>query len=484
MGKLFIDRNLETTGKQKIEFEIAGKKYTADVDVIGIQAIIECPDTIYTDNKPRIKVRYTDGSDAYIDRYTIVGMDTVRLGTQEVTAVCGGVSKKFTAEIRKPLPLIEESKTIDSIYIGTYSQQGFGKSKKIIDYKPEITVDRYISSFFVKYSNGEYEEILVKDAKITGLDVTTPGLKNITVEYAGLSFNTTINVVEKPVSIDLSNITDTIQQYCKLSGQIKATYADGTSETVDITDKMYGYLCTEEPQTVQVEIFFKGCWRYKNITIVPSTKRIVNLDFTDIKTEIVEFTQPLGLVKVIFEDGTSGEVDIFETTYLFDDSKIGSQEINITWEDFSAPLTLTIIPDPKRPQLKDGKYLIDTRKQLIWYIRKLKFDKATDAGALLSTDFLINENLIDNSNDYKPYVSEFLLATKTQESFLSSFEAKEAKGNFNQEQIDLIRKASRNINFEDIKVETKDGKTVTASPLIIRYFDFSIIGRKHRLITE
>ena len=71
MGKLFIDRNLETTGKQKIEFEIAGKKYTADVDVIGIQAIIECPDTIYTDNKPRIKVRYTDCSDAYIDRYTI-----------------------------------------------------------------------------------------------------------------------------------------------------------------------------------------------------------------------------------------------------------------------------------------------------------------------------------------------------------------------------------------------------------------------------
>ncbi len=202
----------------------------------------------------------------------------------------------------------------------------------------------------VLYEGGASAALDASEYALSGFDSSTAGEKTVTVTYG--NFTATFKVqVEEPVVTEISiNVNPTKTKYVlgedlDLTGMVvKATYDTGKTETItDYTVSGYDNTKLGE-QTITVTYAEKTAFFKVNVTN-DATGIEITAKPTKLSYEIGEDLDLSGLkVSAVLENGSKEELASAEYTVSgFDGSKAGEQTVTVTYEDFTAQFTVTVV---------------------------------------------------------------------------------------------------------------------------------------------
>lgn len=207
----------------------------------------------------------------------------------------------------------------------------------------------------INYDNLESDIIDITSDMVTGFDNSELGKQTLTVTYKGLTtkFNVVINKKE------LTNITinskptktEYIQNYEELDvtgGKIDLQYNDASKETIDITSDMISGFDNTQLGKQTLTVNYDGKTTTYEINIVE--KQITGIELKTKPTK-VEYTQNYdlldvtgGKIEVSFNDTSKQEIDLTQEMVTgFDNSKLGTQKLTITYEGKTTTYDVTVV---------------------------------------------------------------------------------------------------------------------------------------------
>ncbi len=328
-------------GKQNISVTIGDYAETVSVEVPIVESIHYPNKSLHRGSNLEgelISIKYSNGiyKSVPLKKTEISGLDTNHPGKQTVTIKFAG--KLITTDI--------EVVDVDSVYISAYGKWYYENRQ----YISELPLNRYISNFDVKYKDGTFTNVNASEAKFSGLDTSTPGSKDVTVEYAGKTIHTAVTVYKVPVRFDFSEINDTIRQFNYPSGSIGVAYDDGTVDYIKLSDTRHFFDSTK-PGVHNISVNWHGCEDTLSITVVSNSMKPIKLDFSQVSAEIFEYEKLTGNVKAVYADGSYDRFDIRFADFSLDNSIPGKTKTKISFHGYTAPLTVVVKSDPFKPKL-------------------------------------------------------------------------------------------------------------------------------------
>ena len=436
-------------GMQNISVTVGDKTEHFSVEVPTVESIRYNIKSLprggqLTDN---ISIRYSNGiyKSVPISKAEISGLDSNRPGRQTVTIKFAG--KQITTDI--------EVVDIDSVYISSYSRYYYENRPKPSKYISELPMNWSIWSFRILFADGSSKNVNASEAKFTGLDTSTPGDKDVIVEYAGKTLHTTVNVFKVPEKFDFSEIDGTIRQFSYPEGYIKAVYNDNTSENIRLLDTYHNFDPTKLGSH-KIPVDWHGYEDTLSITVVPNTMKPTKLDLSDVSTDILEYAKLTGNVKALYSDGTYDIFDIKFADFALDSKTPGKKKIKVSFHGCTAPFTVTVKADPYKPERRDGIYYIETEEALRWYFR-----------AAFSSDCILTNKIFTNK---MPELKDVVTSSDVISSFyvsatIQGFTRSEGSrnGRFSAAQKQLISSVPDGgvIYIEDIYITTSKGERLS-----------------------
>ena len=437
-------------GQQNIAVTIGDKTEHITVEVPAVESIHYTNMSLHRGSNmedERLSLKYSNGvhKDVPINKAQISGLDTHKPGKQSVTIKFAG--KQITTDV--------EVVDIDSVYISCYSRYYYENRPKPAKYISELPMNCAIWSFRVLFADGSSKNVNASDAKFTGLDTSTPGDKDVIVEYAGKTLHTTVNVFKVPEKFDFSEIDGTIRQFSYPEGYIKAIYNDNTSENIRLLDTYHNFDPTKLGSQ-KIPVDWHGYEDTLSITVVPNTMKPTKLDLSDVSTDILEYAKLTGNVKALYSDGTYDIFDVKFADFTLDSKTPGKKKIKVSFHGCTAPFTVTVKADPYKPERRDGIYYIETEEALRWYFR-----------AAFGSDCILTNKIFTNK---MPELKDVVTSSDVISSFyvsatIQGFTKSEGSrnGRFSAAQIHLISSLPDGgvIYIEDIYITTSKGERLS-----------------------
>ncbi|MBP5368551.1 MAG: bacterial Ig-like domain-containing protein [Bacteroidales bacterium] len=512
-------------GRQQITFEYAGMSFNTTIEMVGADFIIDFPSIVYREpeHNADFKVLFTNGiqksipfKDGYIYGYdTIKNYNTLKNREENITVKFGNkeqnlfVAMAFFNSVFFPKTLLrgDSSQFFDVLYydskvmpvsIKKASFSGLdlnraGSQRIILNYlgfshSTEVEVididsvkfgnlkhinntsyyeyptNNYIKDFTVYYHDGTVRNVDINNASISGLDITRPGVQNVTLTYAGKQFTTKINVWEKPAEFDFSGLSDTIFQFRTITGTFKAVYKDGSSKNVDIANA-FCQLYSDDLGKHHAVITWHSHSQLFDVEVVANTKRPVTLNMSRIKTDLLIYDHLRGNIKALYSDGSSDLFDVKYADYHLDTETIGKKKIKISWHGCTTSLNVNVKDDPAKPIATDGYYQLENIPQVKWFIRAMVAANTGGYDAVLSTKLF--SNVADSKNAVAPKVEGFTLST-TIKGVTQTHSSKSAR--FTSAQRQLIKdafNADATIIIKDVKAKSSEGQILDLGSLAI-----------------
>ena len=523
-----IGFNPDQTGRHEVTFKCAGLSFKTTIDNIGVEYISDFSPVLYLEpeHNTGFNAVYTDGTKKTFEfkDAVVFGFDTIRNDhsvknrEQEITIKFGNREQKWLVAVAffnalvfpkmlyrgdssqtfniayydgKVLPVSIKEASFSGLDLNRAGSQNFvvnylgfsysaanvevvdidsvklGKFR-LVDDEPcfEYPTNKYINSLAVFYHDGTVRNVDIKNASISGLDLTKPGVQNVTINYAGKTFVNKVNVWEQPVNFDFSNLSETIFQFRTLSGTFNALYRDGTTQKVDVSDA-YCQLFSQEIGHCKALVRWHSHSQWFDVDVVTNTKRPVSLSFSRVKTDVLIFDRLRGYVRAVYSDGSFDVFDVKYADFALDTETPGKKKIKISWHGFNTSLSVNVKEDIAKPILKDGFYQLESVNAIKWFIR------AMIAGHTDGHDGVLSSKLFGNFNKFaapvQPNVYGFTLTT-TFKGFTQSAESKSAR--FTAAQKQLIKSAFENgskIFIEDVHGQTVYGQTINLGSLEIQF---------------
>lgn len=520
--------NPDQTGRQDVTFKCAGLSFKTTIENIGVEFISDFSPVLYLEpeHNTGFNAVYTDGTKKAFEfkDAVVFGFDTIRNDhsvknrEQEITIKFGNREQKWLVAVAffysltfpkmlyrgdssqtfniayydgKVLPVSIKEASFSGLDLNRAGLQNFvvkysgfsysAYNVEVVDIDSvklgamrflndepfyEYHTNKYISSLTVFYHDGTMRIVDINNAKISGLDLSKPGLQTVTINYAGKQFVNKVNVWERPVYFDFSNLSDTIFQYRTLSGTFNAIYRDGTTKKVDVSDA-YCQIFSEKIGTCNALVRWHSHTQRFDVEVITNTKRPVSLNFSRVKTDVLVFDRLRGYVKAVYSDGSFDLFDVKYADFALDTETPGKKKIKISWHGFNTSLSVNVKEDIAKPILKDGFYQLESVNAVKWFIR------AMIAGHTDGHDGVLSSKLFGNFNKFaapvQPNVFGFTITT-TVKGFTQSTESRSAR--FSAAQKLLIKSAFENgskIFIEDVHGQTIYGETIDLGSLEINF---------------
>ena len=519
--------DISRAGRQKITFEYAGLSFNTTIEMVGADFIIDFPSIVYREpeHNADFKVLFTNSiqksipfKDGYIYGYdTIKNYNTLKNREQNITVkfgnkeqslfvamaffntvffpktlLRGDSSQSFSVQYYdgKVMPVSIKKASFSGLDLNRAGSQriilnylGFSYSTdvEVIDIDSvkfgnlrqisnasyyEYPTNNYIKDFTVYYHDGTVRKVDINNASMSGLDITRPGVQNVTLTYAGKQFTNKINVWEKPVAFDFSGLSDTIFQFRTITGSFKALYKDGSSKNVDIANA-YCQLYSDDLGKHRAVITWHSHSQLFDVEVVANTKRPVTLNMSRIKSDVLIYDNLRGNIKAIYSDGSSDLFDVKYADYHLDTETVGKKKIKISWHGCTTSFNVNVKDDPAKPIATDGYYQLENISQIKWFIRAMVAANTGGYDAVLSTKLF--GDVANSKITIVPKVEGFALST-TIKGVTQTQTSKSAR--FTSAQRQLMKEAFNNgtpIYINEVKAKNDKGEGVDLGGIAIEF---------------
>ena len=511
-------------GRQEVTFEYAGISYKTSIEMVGVDFIINFPSIVYREpeHNADFKVLYTNGveknvpfGDCYIYGFdTIMNHNTLKNREQDITVKYGNkeqnliVAMAFFNTIFFPKTLLrgDSSQSFNvQYYDGKVMPVSINKAKfsnldlnragnqrfvvnylgfsystetEVVDIDSvkygsyrivdgvrcyEYPTNHYLSDFTAYYHDGTERTVSFDNVSITGLDITRPGLQNVTVNYAGKQFTSKINVWEQPTEFDFSGLSESVLQFRNITGTFKALYKDGSSKNVDMADA-YCQFYSDELGKQRAYITWHTHTQWLDVEVVANTKRPISLNLSRVPTDLLIYDHLKGNVRATYSDGSYDVFDVRHADFHLDTETIGKKKIKITWHGCSTPLTVTVKDDPAKPMVTEDCYQLESVPQLKWFIRALA---AANTGG---NDAVLTSKLFGSYDNANPIKIEGFSLTTTMKDITQTQLSKSAR--FTSAQRQLMKDAFNSgspIYIGYVKGKNTKGEEVSLGGIVIEF---------------
>lgn len=284
----------------------------------------------------KVQAVYNDDSEVLLDLNDVVitGYDANKIGKQLITVTYETLNKSFEVEVI--------NKTAEKIEITSPLKLEYVKGQ-------ELNLDGM--TITVTYNNGEKANLNIADVEIVGYDKNKTGKQIVSVIYQDKIAVFEVNVIEKVVteiSISTPAKTEYIQgQKLDLTGvTIIAKYNDGTSNPISVENEMVSGYDANKVGKQTVVITFEGKTAAFEVEVL--AKEITKMEITaPSKLEYIE-GQELDLtgasILLTYNDSSSKTISIIKDMISgYDNSKIGKQVVNVTYQNQSATFEVNVI---------------------------------------------------------------------------------------------------------------------------------------------
>lgn len=251
----------------------------------------------------------------------ISGFDSTTAGEKTLTVTYDGKTTTVNYTVVSP--------TVKSIAISTSIKNAYFTGD---------TLDLEGTKLNVVFEDDTSTTIDVLPTMVTGFDSATAGTnKELTITYGDKSIKVTYNVTQLAVSsIKVKTKMKTTyfvgEQLDVTGGKITATYNNGKTEDVVITNAMVSNFSTTSAKNAVLTITYAGktcSQEYSVIAVVVSSIELVNR--AEFKTAYFTgdaITYPCGQIKATYNNGTTQTVNITETMVAdFDSSSAGEDKV-------------------------------------------------------------------------------------------------------------------------------------------------------------
>lgn len=213
----------------------------------------------------------------------ISGFDTSTEGEKEVTVTFTD-AKGRTASTSFNITVVEDNRTVESIKIKTPPNK--------IEYKVGESLDITGLTIDVNFTDGTSDTgVSVSPGNVTGFDSDTPGIQTLTVTYtdkygneASASFKVKVGSGDEVTGIEIQQLL-TPNKYCQINGSlnlenalIKVTYANGTSDLVQITEDMISGFDSSTLGTFPVTVTYGQCQTTYDVKVVENLKIVYRIE--------------------------------------------------------------------------------------------------------------------------------------------------------------------------------------------------------------
>ena len=219
-------------------------------------------------------------------------------------------------------------------------------------------VDYYIGESFTagginikaSFNDGTSKDV-TDSVSYSAPDMTSEGIKEITVSYGGVTASFVINVISATVTeITVTKLPDKVDYYTgetldTLGMVITATYSDGASK--DITQEaVYSQPDMSTAGTKTVEIIFAGQRTEFNINVTEAAA--TGISITQYPSKVTYFIgetfDPSGIiVMAAFSDGSTRDVTNSVSYTQPDMTAAGEKEITVTFGNVSSSFNITAL---------------------------------------------------------------------------------------------------------------------------------------------
>lgn len=349
-----------SVGTQTVTVAYKGKTAAFDVNVkdreVTSVAWLAMPETEIIEEQDlstalanaKITAAYDDGEteEVAVTEVMCTGFDKTKIGTQTVTVTYGGKELTFDITVNE--------KQLTGIAVKTAPVK--------TEYVEGTGLDVSGGVITASYDNGKTEDIDLTEDMISGYDNTSVGTQTITVTYGGKTASFQVTVKEKSlesIAITTAPSKTTVLEGKELDvtdGVITASYDNGTTKTVNMTNSMISGFDASKAgnQTVTVSYEENGITKTTTLEVTVQAKSIAKVELVSgpDKATVLEGKE-LDLtgakINVIYDNDTVDE-NIEVTSDMisgFDKSVVGTQSVTVTYNGVKADADFEVIVQPK-----------------------------------------------------------------------------------------------------------------------------------------
>ena len=290
----------------------------------------------------KLKLYYNNDETAEIDMETtmIKGFDNTAIGPQALTVEYGGKTDSFEIEIiEKELIGIEVTKLP--------TKQSYLEEKE--------TLNLTGGKLTLSYNNDTTQEIDLSKATVTGFNNKKVGAQLLTVYYQGFTTTFTVNITQKSVSsIVVSTLPDTLVYLEEkdaldvTGGKITVFYNNSTEEIIDLESSMVSGFNSKSVGNQILTVTYEGKKAVYEIEVIAKKLESISVTSLPAKTTYREKKDQLnvtgGRITLQYNNETSETIDMTAGMVSgFDNSKIGTQTLTVTYQGKTACFDVEII---------------------------------------------------------------------------------------------------------------------------------------------
>lgn len=256
----------------------------------------------------------------------------------------------------------------------------------------------------VTYDDGSKDAGIALAKSMIKYDNKTVGKSTVTVTYAGQTQTFTIDVLKKSLTkIEMksnpSNSEVFVGKTMDVSGaKITATYNNGTTEDIDVTEAMCSTPDTSVAGEKTVTVTYEGKTTQFKINVVEP--KPVSLTFNGVNGKTVKVNKRLDLtgmtVTVNYNDGSKNTVALTEDMLSYSTAKAGTEKVMVTVGQLSDFFTISVV-EKEAVSMElfgtDGKTIIEGMKLDFTGIKaKIKYDNDTEEEIDVTADMSTYDN--------------------------------------------------------------------------------------------
>lgn len=265
----------------------------------------------------------------------VSGFDANSVGKQQLQVDYLGIKTFFEITVKAKSPL--------SIEISKFP---------VVDYIEGSDLVLSGGILTVNYNNGTTEDIALSNATITGFNNTTIGEQTLTVRFCELETFYTVNVKKKTI-ISIEMFKQPQIEYHKGSdlilsdGQISVKYDNGTIEYIPLTQTVITGFDNTKLGEQELTVSYLGMQTTFIVSVADLTP--ISIEVDAVPTKYIEGSISYfagATLKVIYENNYSEIIQLADADYIsdFDNSKLGEQEITVSYHGLSTSFIVTVIP--------------------------------------------------------------------------------------------------------------------------------------------
>ncbi|WP_392890034.1 bacterial Ig-like domain-containing protein [Eubacterium limosum] len=351
---------MNKVGSQKVSVSYNGFKVDYDIEVMpkevtGI-SVASTPDiTEYIEGAAalvvdggQIKVSYNNGKDEtrVLTQSMCSGYDLSKPGKQDVKISLDGKTTSFKIEVLK--------KSITGIAIAKTPTDNFVVGEAFSVENGRITVF---------YNNNTQEEMDMTVDMCSGYDMNSVGDQTVTVSYKSFSAEYPITILEKVVEdlelveapapaingVQNENFVQDQDFAIADNGIVRATFNDGTTKEVKITEGMCSGYDLSRPGTTEVIVSYGGKTVSFSQAVVAKQATGITVDPEPVKKQYkIELDKELdvagGKVKTAYNNGKYEVVDLTqEMCSGYDLSNVGETTVTVQYDGFETSFVVEVL---------------------------------------------------------------------------------------------------------------------------------------------